>query len=475
MSIEKVVIVVFDGLRPDMIEGRMPNLHAFAEGGLWFREARSVFPSLTRVCTTSIATGSWPGRHGIVGNAFHMPQVLAGEPIDTSNFGHLAKMRQAVGQIVTADSLGQALARSGKRMAAVHCGSAGSAFLVNHDVAANGHWTFSVHGPEATQTPEAVKRAIECCGPLPGQDIPKFDTVAYAGRVMRELALGGDQPDVALIWLPEPDTSFHYREIGSDASREVMGAADRVFAEIVDHVRSGPDGDRTAILAISDHGQISTTELVDLEAGLNAAGLATSTRPTGETALSLINGAAGELRVLLNDPGLLPAAVDWLMAHPLVGAVFARDDMAGGLPGTLPMSLVGHRHDRRPDLFFVMRADEGPDAYGLPGRRAFTGGVPLGGGMHGGLNRYEMNTVMVWDVPGGRRGLDEVPAALVDIAPTLAALLGLEMEAEGRVLPVLDEAAETVETLTDDGRGGAGPVQLVRRKVGGRVYIDHLA
>ncbi|EIE50389.1 nucleotide pyrophosphatase [Salipiger aestuarii] len=469
--IDKVVIVLFDGLRPDMVDGAMPTLAGFRDGGLWFRNARSVFPSLTRVCTTSLATGSWPGRHGIVSNGFHLPNVLQGAQIDTSDVGHLKLMRKKLGHVVAVDSLGQALARKGKRMATVHGGSAGSAFLVNHDVVANGHWTVSVHGEEATQTPDAIARAVRACGPLPGADIPKVDAVAYAGRVLRALALAGDAAaDVSVVWLPEPDTSFHYREIGSQGSRVAMAAADAAFADILDHVRGGPFAETTAIVALSDHGQISTVEEVDLMAKLNAAGFAAATRPTDTTTLAMTNGAAGELRNLTADPGLLPAVVDWLLDQPSVGAVIARD----ALPGTVPMDLLHHTHAHRPDLFYVMRADEGADPYGLPGRRAFTGGVPLGGGMHGGLNRQEMSTVMIWDVPGGRRGVEEAPTALVDVAPTLAAMLGLDLECQGRDLPLWQQEKHDVEHLATQGRGGAGSFTLYRTRVGPRIYIDHL-
>ncbi len=47
----------------------MPNLDRFARRGAWFREARSVFPSVTRVATTSIATGAPPSVGEVVGNA----------------------------------------------------------------------------------------------------------------------------------------------------------------------------------------------------------------------------------------------------------------------------------------------------------------------------------------------------------------------------------------------------------------------
>ena len=62
----KIVVVVFDGLRPDMVTADlMPHLHAFANQSRWFREARSVFPSMTRVATASIATGAPPAVHGL--------------------------------------------------------------------------------------------------------------------------------------------------------------------------------------------------------------------------------------------------------------------------------------------------------------------------------------------------------------------------------------------------------------------------
>ena len=66
---KKLVLVVVDGMTPAAFEraiagGRAPAM-AFlaAEGG--YRQATSVFPSLTPVCLTSIVTGSGPGVHHI--------------------------------------------------------------------------------------------------------------------------------------------------------------------------------------------------------------------------------------------------------------------------------------------------------------------------------------------------------------------------------------------------------------------------
>jgi len=65
----KLVLVVVDGMTPVAFEravegGRAPAMSFLAEHGD-YRLATSVFPSLTPVCLTSIATGAGPGVHNI--------------------------------------------------------------------------------------------------------------------------------------------------------------------------------------------------------------------------------------------------------------------------------------------------------------------------------------------------------------------------------------------------------------------------
>src|SRR5579871_3982538 len=77
------LLVVFDGLRPDMVRPETtPNLLRFAALGTRFAQARSVFPSETRVCSASIAIGFLPRRHGLAANQLAHPR-LPGERLDT--------------------------------------------------------------------------------------------------------------------------------------------------------------------------------------------------------------------------------------------------------------------------------------------------------------------------------------------------------------------------------------------------------
>ena len=69
MSAKKLVLIVVDGMTPAAFEravesGRAPALALLAEHGA-YRRATSVFPSLTPVCLSSIATGAGPDVHHI--------------------------------------------------------------------------------------------------------------------------------------------------------------------------------------------------------------------------------------------------------------------------------------------------------------------------------------------------------------------------------------------------------------------------
>jgi predicted AlkP superfamily pyrophosphatase or phosphodiesterase len=66
---KRCIMVALDGLRPDMVDtARTPHLAALTARGTRFANARSVFPSETRVATPSLITGCRPGGHGMVAN-----------------------------------------------------------------------------------------------------------------------------------------------------------------------------------------------------------------------------------------------------------------------------------------------------------------------------------------------------------------------------------------------------------------------
>ena len=428
----RVIVAVFDGLRPDLVTPELtPNLLRLAARGTWFRQARSVFPSVTRVATSSIATGAPPAVHGIVGNAFHLADAIPERIFDTSDAAliHRAEAYHN-GRLVAVDTFGDVLARAGKRLAVVHTGSAGSAHFINPRARANGHWTFSMHGADATQTPEAVEEALDAIGPLPPRELPRIGEIAYGGRLMTEHVLPVLKPDVALIWFNEPDTTFHYRGLGSPEAKAGLEAADHAFGSILDWVEAQPDADRIAVIAASDHGQISTGAVEPLFDAARQAGFDLSHAKTVDGAAFLATGGiSGEIRLRGDDRSQIERIAAWLMEQPAIGHLFSRGDgEEGEIPGTLSLGLIGAGHAaRQPDLMFILKSSLDADPYGLPGLGAMTpGDVPLGGGMHGGINRHELNTVLIVsgnEIAGGHVSQD--PAGIIDIGPTILGLSGL--------------------------------------------------
>lgn len=470
MSVARVVVVVFDGLRPDMIAGRMPRLEAFAAGeAVTFTQASSVFPTMTRVATSTTATGCWPRRHGLVANTFHLPALRRGAALDSSAPGDLDALAAHAGALLGEVGLGARLAASGKRMAAIHCGTAGAARLLNDAAGRDGAWTFSVHGRDRTLSPGAVDRAVAAVGPLPDMAIPKVAATAYAAAVAETLALVADGPEVTVIWLPEPDTSYHYREIGSAEANRAQRAADDAFARILEAARRGPP---TAVIAMSDHGQVTISGRFDIEAALRADGFKAAKTPQAADRVALTLGAAGEVRVLQGDNALRRDLAAWAMGRSEIGMLFARDDLCARMDGVLPLSAAHLNHPHAADFFYVMAGDALPNAHGAPGRTLVTGGPPTGGGTHGGLSRIEMNTTLMIAAPGAAVGAADARACgLIDIAPTILSLLGLPCDGmDGAPLP-LDAGPSHDEAETLTARCGAFAQRLERRGAAGRMLL----
>src|SRR6266513_340819 len=67
---EHVVMVVWDGMRPDFITPQYtPTLYQFAVNGVFFKNHHPVYISTTEVNGTALATGVYPNRSGIMANS----------------------------------------------------------------------------------------------------------------------------------------------------------------------------------------------------------------------------------------------------------------------------------------------------------------------------------------------------------------------------------------------------------------------
>lgn len=476
----RFIIVGFDALRPELATPKYaPNLAAWLAGAARFTNARSVFPSETKVAMASIATGSWPTAHGIVANGYYEPATGDGKLFDAGNVEQLAAVTEAVhGALVTAPTLGGALKAAGKQYLTVSTGTAGNARFLNPRAREQGLIAYSIMGAEASSAEADFDGCSVTFGPPPVAAVPNTARCQYGARLFLEHFLPKHQPDVGLLWLSEPDISFHYRGVGSPESLEALRAMDDIFGDILAWRDAQPDASDIQIIALSDHGQVAVKGRIDVIAEMQAAGFKAADYYREDIDYVVLASSSGNIWVRDDDPALITAMAQWLVKQDWLGMLFARDpDLA---PGALTLDLLQNSHARTPPLCFLLGTDDATSRFGLSGR-SYVGADPMPedetGGVHGGLHPAELSTLLAFEGGMFKRASELAwPAALPDIAPTILSAFGIKVSSmQGRTL---DEAfvgsAETAGALSHVFTASAGGFKqsLQISEVNGFRYIE---
>jgi len=463
----RIILIGLDGLRPDLVQpDTMPRLSRLAAEGARFADSRSVFPSETRCATPSFSTGCRPGEHGMVANTFYAPDISP-QLIRSKHLSHIALLAPPGGSPLQRPSLGEILHANGRSFALVSSGSPGAAVALHPMAGPLGAFRWNVEDTAG----EAVELVRARLGETPEAAVPNIPRCDFAAQVFTDVVLDELAPDVALFWCAEPDVSFHYRTLSSPETTAALACADRAVGRVLDWRAAQPDAAEIVVMVLSDHGHVTGTTKLSVAATLREAGFpAAETFQEGDIAVA--PGAAPGL--WFRNPGDVAPVAAWLVAQPWCGALFAREPF----DGAQPLALLGSAHKRSADFMMTFAGTEGPDTHGLPGTSGFDGAdVPLGGGMHGGLHRAELATVLIMQGGPIRAGAVVRQAAdLTDIAPTVLHLLGLSAPsmAGSPRLGALDAGADAapdrgqhdcgrgfvLETMTQDGR--FYPTALVR-------------
>ncbi len=475
----RVLIVAFDGLRPDMVTPElMPNLAAFARAGVRFTHSRSAFPTETRVNQAALVTGCYPARHGIVANRFHDPAAAPGKLINTGDETELAAAdRKLEGRLVDVPALGEILADHGMNLAVISAGTPGGARMLHHKAERLGGFRLALHRADASVPANRVKAAIDRCGPIPRHEIPSSGWLTYATDTYLDYVEPELSPDVSIVWFCEPDNSSHHCGVGSGPNRAAIGHADAEFGRILSWRDGSRSGDRLQIVSLSDHGFLTVAgEAIGIAARLAAAGFTVGeTLSDGADAMVAV-GNTGGIYVRESDPALVGAIVDWLHAQPWCGPVFTRDGR-----GTLSHALLGIDHRRAPDIGLVLASDDAVNPHGLAGSCLHDSRYRDGCGLHGGLHPIELGN---WFAAGGdafRSGLaSALPCGIVDVLPTVLDILGVPVppSVQGRTLREAlrrhagePAAPASQETFTAEGANGIR-AHLAISRVGATSYLD---
>ena len=368
----------------------LPALSALAAEGVFCRNVKTVYPTLTYPIHASLLTGCRPLSHGIGHN----------QPFQPDTPPAMRKWYWCVGDIKR-KTLHQA-ARERKMSVA------------------------SILWPVSGKNPY-VRRNFPEVLPLPGENaalkmlryaglwilkmeilygkrrksILQPDLDDYAALLCEKLYASRRPPRLLTVHLVDCDAMRH--RYGTD-SREAHAAMERLdgrVQRIMDAVEKAGLTEETLFCVVSDHGQEDAPRGIPLDRELQAA--------CGARAQSLGMGAY----IFADDLTAAWRALDSRREEWGIARILGEEEIrALGGPENVRLAV-----DAQPGCCYIDRDGETRGEHGF------------------GLDRPAARTLLWLKGPGIRKGMELKEADLVDIAPTLARALGLSLpDAEGRAL-----------------------------------------
>ena len=417
----RLVMISLDGLHPDYIKRadqlgvRLPALGALVREGA-FASVRGVFPTVTYPSHATMVTGVSPARHGITFNTTF-------DPLDRNGGGWFWYTSD-----LKVPALWDIARRGGLKTANVHWPvTVGAAIDLNIPQ----HWN------RGTPDDRKLLAALSTPGLLTSLEI---ELGPYADGIDESMAgdenrarfvirlLERNRPDVLWAYFTALDHEQHETAPFSKSALSVLEKIDAIVGRVVAAARRASGG-RVAIVIVSDHGHALANRELSLGVVFRREGWITFANDTSNRPIdwrvSLWN-SSGTAGVMLKNPA------DSALQRQ-VGAKLAQlaADTANGI------AKIWTRAEAKslggmPDAHFVIAMRPPYRVSGVT-RGPLVRSVRAGGSHGYAPDVTAMDAIFIAVGSGVPPGRDLGKIDMRDIAPTVAALLGLTMpNVEGR-------------------------------------------
>jgi predicted AlkP superfamily pyrophosphatase or phosphodiesterase len=306
-------------------------------------------------------------------------------------------------------------------------------------VAIYGARTITWQFPERPNPDGTIEKEVAAKGLVTHDQLATFmqSSPAWRDKIWTDVAadiLKTHQPNLMLFHLLDLDAANHKYGPMSNASMTAMAFMDDQVKQIFDTLQNAGLLDRTTIIIVSDHGFREVKHVIHPNVMLKSSGLLKS--KDGKVVCDAwVVSEGGVAMAYVTNPSrraeLIPRLRDLFANVEGVARIYGQNDFAQvGLPAS-------GQSDQSPDLLLAAKPDysfqdgsEGPLITEAANDRLALVGT------HGYLNTdSKMNAIFIAWGNGIQQGVRLNSILNVDVAPTIAALLGLDMpQVDGHVL-----------------------------------------
>ena len=406
-----VVLMVWDGLRPDFVTQRdTPNLFRLAREGVRFDKHHSIFPTLTMVNATALATGAPPGVNGLEGNNFYLPpsaETPKGELVSAEGAKAILNLNgsnEFKGRLIGLDTIAQEVAREGGYVGVI--GKQGPTAVFDNrvatiadgkDIVGEAHKDYLFASEDlVAQSLASQKNTIP---PDSKTTVADEQRDLYFARLVVEnalpaakLAADAGRPALVVLWQHNPDLTQHVAGLGTLPAMEALSLCDNNLMTVRTAIDALGIADKTDLIVVSDHGFATIKFRIVLSEMLVAAGIKKSHDSTDVVVVP--NGGADlvylsptEFATPESKQAVLQKIVNFAEAQEWCGPIFSRDSAIatdepsrrghrqrapkpylGWIDGTFSQRVVGlYNPARSPDLVISFREEPDADNKNLTG------------------------------------------------------------------------------------------------------------
>ena len=425
-----VIVISLDGLASTDVSilKDLPNFSALLSSGTSISEIEGVYPTQTYPLHTSLITGSYPHRHGIVSNARFQPGV---EEPDWHWFARDIKC----------PTLFDVARESGLRVATILWPVAARS-RVDYNLpeikAAKGKsqlWTIISNGTPLFVANMGVRYGKQLRG-LETSPLDDFVTSCAVHTILRK------RPDLLLIHWLDLDQTRHKYGFQSDEALQVIVDEDKRLGRILEACGRSGISDDTTIFLLGDHAYLDVHSRININSALREEGFIKTGKDNAmEDWQAWSRSCDGSAQIVLNrrdDPSTLDRIrrfLEDLKSQSNVGieSVFGRQE-------------VSEQWKLGDGIDFVLEAKQGYCFTNATVGPVVLPANPEHLAAHGYRpDRPGYRSFMVAVGRGIPRGGSCAEARIIDIGPTIGKVLGLELPgAEGRVISGLFDGEKVV-------------------------------